>query len=71
MENNYPGIKPEPFFIHFSTGYFKKGDIISSANNSILKVIKVYKYNWWRKLLNFFGIRFKLVNVIKVIEYGK
>lgn len=61
-----PGSNKASFTIVFQEPYFKKGDILINSRDYQLKVTKVYKYNWYRKLLNFFGIKFKLFNCIKV-----
>lgn len=65
-----PGLKGNEFTLVFKEQYFNKGDLLKSFDNVNLKVTKVYKYNWWRKLLNFLGIRFKMFNCIKVEEVG-
>lgn len=63
---NYPGINQQSFVMKLSDVFFKKGDTLTFGGNTTVKVVKVYKYNIWRKFLNFFGIKFKLFNCIKV-----
>jgi hypothetical protein len=79
MKNRYiggidpitPGSGKGSFIIRFTTPFFNNGDILSTPDNQQLRITKVYKYNWYRKLLNFFGIKFKLFNCVKVENYGK
>ena len=56
------------FTIKFSEGYFSKNDIINIGNTTQAKVVKVYKYTWWRKLLAWFGMPFKMMDMVKVEE---
>lgn len=60
----------KPFVVRFSEAYWKKGDFITSEQGTKLKVIKVYNYNFYRKILNYFGFPFKLMNCIKVQNIG-
>lgn len=56
----------KPFIVVLEENWYKKGDILTSASNFQVRVTKVYKYNLWRKILNFFGIKFKLFNCVLV-----
>ena len=53
------------FIIHLEENWFKNNDILD-INTFHLQVIKVYKYNIWRKLLKFLGFKFKMFNCIRV-----
>jgi hypothetical protein len=57
------------WYLYISDNYVKKKDILT-IGNGIYKVIviKVYKYNLWRKLLKLFGIKFEHFNCVKVRE---
>jgi len=63
-----PGLTKNKFTLVFKEQYFNKGDLLQTSDNVRLKLTKVYKYNWWRKLLNFLGIQFKMFNCVKVEE---
>ncbi len=54
------------FDIDFVPGYIIKGDyIITNYPESFcFLVTETYEYNWYRRLLKFFGFRFKLFKVI-------
>jgi len=52
--------------IRITPNWTKKGDVITNADYIKYKVIKVYKFNLWRKILQFFGFKFKLLNHIKM-----
>lgn len=54
------------FIIRFNGNYFNKNDILTLQKGYDVKIIKVYKYNWYRKVLHFFGFKFKLYNCVKV-----
>ena len=56
------------FIIQVDKNWFNTDDIITNQNGVSVRVIKVYKYNLWRKFLNLLGIKFKLFNCIKVKE---
>jgi hypothetical protein len=67
-----PGIKPGIFTLQFTEDYnFHRKDILVRDNGFAVKVIKVYKYNLWKRILNFFGIPFKLFNCVLVKEIKK
>ena len=51
-----PGYKSGTFTIFFKEPYFRKNDVITAEENHKLKVIKVYKYNLWRKFLNLLSL---------------
>jgi hypothetical protein len=64
-----PGKNPGTFTLTFTEDWhFKIDDILLGGNGFKVKVTKVYKYNWWKQILNFFGIKFKLFNCILVKE---
>ena len=63
----YPGSKSKPFIIKLEEDWFKKGDILETSDESKLKIIKIYKFNWWRRLLFWFGFPFKYAQCIKVL----
>lgn len=54
------------FTIKFEDHYFKQGDIIEASDTIQLKVIKVYKFTWWRRILFKFGFPFKHMDCIRV-----
>ena len=61
-----PGKDNKPFTIKFSdTTWINKGNIISTGKVQ-MKVLKVYKKVWWRRLLLWLGFRVKLMDCIKV-----
>ena len=60
------GIKGTTFKLHLKAEWFNKGDIISTADDIQLKILKVYKFTWWRKLLFWFGIHFHSMDLVKV-----
>jgi len=65
----FDGVIKKPFILKFEENYFKKSDILFCGEPEYkVRITKVYKYNWYRKLLNFFGIPFKLFNCVKVEE---
>jgi len=57
----------KPFNLKFKDHTFKRGDILL-CNEGRLRITKVYKYNLYRKILNIFGIEFKLSDHVKVKE---
>lgn len=59
-------INHKPFYIFLNESWYKKNDILNLPSGFQVKVVKVYKYNWYRKLLNFFGFKFKWLNCVKV-----
>lgn len=56
----------KPFIVMIPGSYYKKNDIIEVPLLYNLRVLKVYKYNWYRKLFKFFGVRFRNKNCLKV-----
>ena len=62
----YGLVNDKPFIVMIENSSYKKNDIIEVPLLYNLKVLKVYKYNWYRELLEFFGIKFKNKNCIKV-----
>jgi hypothetical protein len=56
----------KPFIVMIPNSCYKKNDIIEVPLLYNLKVLKVYKYNWYRKLLKLFGIKFHNKNCLKV-----
>jgi hypothetical protein len=46
-----PGLNGKPFYIKFSEDWVKKGDILNTTDTVSLKVLRVYRLNWWRKCL--------------------
>ena len=70
--DSLPGSKAKPFLLKFEDSFFQKGNILNSGLPNVqLRIIKVYKFNWYRKLLHFFGFKFKMFNCVKVENYGK
>jgi hypothetical protein len=65
----YPGTSKKSFYLKFdSVDWIKRKDIITVTNKGgFFKVLKVYKLNWWRKLLLRLGFRIKILQV-KVIS---
>lgn len=64
-----PGKEGKTFVIKFDREHFKKGDLLTyGASITTLKVIKVYKLTWWRKLLMRMGFRIRLIHAVKVQE---
>ncbi len=62
-----PKMNRKTFILYFDDNYFKKGDILDSGTSYQVKVIKVYKYNLFRRLLfKWFNIPFKMYNCVKV-----
>lgn len=55
----------KPFIIYIHDHCFKEDDVIC-IDIYYYRVVKVYKYNLWRKILNFFGIKFKLHNCLQI-----
>jgi len=66
-----PGKNKNEFTLIFQESWFNKGDILETQDKLKYKVVKVYKYNWYRKLRNFLGLSFKSSKCIKVKECGK
>jgi hypothetical protein len=63
--------KPKGAFdLIFDTSFTKAGDILSTDQNTSLKVIKVYKKTKWKLFLNKFGFKFKTEGV-QVVPYKK
>lgn len=56
----------ETFIMTFRKNYFNKNDILLSGEDRQLKVIKIYKDNFWRKFLHFLGFKIMLYGEIKV-----
>lgn len=54
------------FIIRFDSNYFNKNDVLTLQKEYQVKIIKVYKFNLYRKVLHFFGFKFKLYNCVKV-----
>lgn len=67
--NDYPGINNKPFKILFYQDWLKKGDYLIIERGLKVKVTKVYKRTWWRKLLYYFGVKTKLFDCVKVEPY--
>lgn len=57
----------KPFYIQFDRDWFSKGDVLETDNGAKFEVIKVYRLNWWRKLLRKLGFRVRIFSV-KVVE---
>jgi hypothetical protein len=58
-----PGKGNKPFKLIFQEEWMRKGDIIKCKNSYFphIVILKVYKNNWWRKTLHFFGFKTKLL----------
>ena len=64
-----PRSKAGVFVLKFDQDYeFARKNILCSPNGYQVKITKVYKFNWYRRLLYFFGIPFKMFNCVKVKE---
>lgn len=65
-----PGIKNKTFKIQLDIDAFHKGEIIeqtiNNSNSVKLKVIKVYKFTWWKKILFKLGFSIKFFQGILV-----
>lgn len=58
--------KSKPFHLQFADNYWKKGDILSYGGGKC-KVLRIYKDNWWKRLLR--KCKFKTrVNQVKVVN---
>jgi len=66
---NYPGKNNESFVIKLDASYFDKGEIFENPDGEKYIITKVYKFNWYRKLLLYFGMPFKMFNCVKVKDY--
>jgi hypothetical protein len=60
-----PGINGKPFTIKLSEDWFKKGDMLKTTKYNV-KLIKVYKITWCKKILSRLGFKAKIA-VLKVI----
>jgi hypothetical protein len=49
-------LRQKPFWIVLADNHFKKGDHISMGLGREYKVIRVYKYTWFKKQWNRFGL---------------
>lgn len=65
QDKDKPGIGSQSFYIKFDTNWCKKGDILTTSNNTKCRVIKVYKLNWWKRFLLWLGFSVKLY-IVKV-----
>lgn len=67
MKNKLPEKKRSLFIIKFDTTVpFNQKNILTTPDNTQVRITKIYKYNLYRKILRFFGFRFKLFNCVKV-----
>lgn len=59
----------ETFYINMDSEYFAHNDIVYFTNNTDppmkARVKKVYKFNWWRKLLFKLGVSIKSMEIEK------
>jgi hypothetical protein len=60
-----PGINNKPFFLILTKDTFNKNDILYLPDMSKIKIIKTYPYNWYRKILNFLHLPFKMCDCVK------
>jgi hypothetical protein len=58
-----PGLYGKPFYLKFDQEWVRRGDILETSDNYKLKVLKVYKFTWWKKILFRLGFRFKSMEV--------
>jgi hypothetical protein len=68
--SNVPGIGGKPFYIKFEKDWVKKGDILNNNYGYQIKVTKVYKYYWWKKILRRLGFKVRWFEA-KVIKRYK
>ena len=68
METKKGIMKNKPFILYLSEPWVNKKDILLTRDNFKLKVIKVYKYRWWKKILSRLGFKIKVYNGVKVKE---
>ena len=66
LMSNLLGLNKTSFIIKFDTNTFNRKNILMTPGGTKVKVIKVYKYNLYRRILHFFGFQFKLFNCVKV-----
>lgn len=55
----------EPFTITMDASYFQKNDIVNTFSKDF-KVVKVRKFNWFRRLLFKFGVPFNHADLKEV-----
>lgn len=66
MENK-PSIGGEEFKVILNPEEFSKGDILVRQSGARVIVTKVYRYNWWRRVLVYLGYpKVKLFLGVKV-----
>jgi len=62
----------KPFKLAMNDEFFKKGDLITSGNGSLMRVLRVYRMNWFKRLLKrlriktswFIGVKVKFFDEI-------
>ena len=65
----FPGINGTTFKIHFNEGFpYARNNILSCSPGGQFIVTKVYKINWWRKILIRLGFRVKLFKCVRYEE---
>lgn len=64
------GKDPRTFELTFADNWFRKNDIIKCCAGVEARVIKVYDFVWWRRLLIWLGFKTKCFTC-KVIPHDK
>lgn len=59
------------WFLYGVLGYVKKGDIIETGGGDTYIVTKVYKFNLWRRILEWLGKPFEYHNCVKIRRYER
>lgn len=62
-----PGRNEDQFILKFAENFhWRINDIIYGSDGIEVKVVKIYRFNLFRRILWFFGIPFKYMNCVKV-----
>jgi hypothetical protein len=60
------GLDGETFKLKMEAEYFAHGNLYHFGTGQKFKVKKVYKFNWWRRLLFRLGVSFKSMDLEEV-----
>jgi len=63
---SYPGKNNTKFTIKLDADWFGEKDVIEQFAGAKLRIVKVYKFTWWRKILFYLGFPFKSAKCVKV-----